>query len=131
MANQYGRQFIFTKEPAVWKLFGYVTFGSTGAPILVAGRNKGIQSITRNSAGNYTVKLTDSYVGFLHFSANMIVATGDPAAPFLHMVSESVATSGTQSIIFQYLAVDGTTATDPASGEALSFEITLKNSAAY
>jgi hypothetical protein len=129
MANQYGRQFSLTKEPQVWKFYGVVTFGSSGAPTL--GTAKGITSITRNSAGKYTIKLSDAYVGFLMVATKQLVASGAPAAPFCHMVSEAVATAGTQSVVIQYLAVDNTTATDPASGEKLYFEVTVKNSSAY
>lgn len=135
MANRYFTQFIrsLAKDPVF--LFGRVTFGAAGAPTLDAVNSKGIKSITRNSAGNYTVVLgsalaVDVYPRLFNVTGVFIKASGTPAAPGHYLVSQQVATAASPSFIIQFLAVDGTTATDPASGEEWRFQVNLTNSTA-
>lgn len=125
MANRryYNQQ--FTLEPAPVTLFAHVTFGSTGAPTLDANQSRGIKSIVRNSAGNYTISLVDSYNRLLMLKHIFINSTA-PASPGLYIVSEQVVSSTAPSLIVQFNAAG--TATDPGSGEQVRMSIELKNS---
>jgi hypothetical protein len=126
MANRWFEQFAYSLVKGKVFLYGKVTIGAAGAPTLVSANSKGISSIVRNSAGKYTITLQDKYNRLLHIKPVIVLGAGTPAAPFNFVVSESVASAKT--IVIQFLAVDGTTATDPASGEEVRFEIQLKNS---
>ena len=129
MANRLFYQFRLSLEKSIVDLFGKVTFGATGAPTLVAASSKGILSITRNSAGRYTIVLQDTYYALL--MANFIILNSTaPAAPNVRIVSEAVATLASKAIVIQFSIADGT-ATDPGSGEALLFSLSLKNTSAF
>lgn len=133
MANRYFSQFQLTLEKQPCHLWASVAIGASGAPTLSAINSKGIKSITRTSAGLYVVTMgvgtaTDIYNRLLFVSHRFIVASGAPAAPLMFVVSQAIATAGTVTI--KFTAVDGTTATDPASGETMLLEFDLKNSTA-
>jgi hypothetical protein len=128
MANTYGYQFRSAKEPAVWDLFGKVTIGAAGAPTLVAASSRGITSITRNSAGRYTIVLAETWNKFLGMHVTIQLAAGIPASPVFHVVSETVATAATKNIVIEFDSAAGGAATDPDSGTVLYLQITLKNS---
>jgi hypothetical protein len=128
MANRYFDQFQLSLEKSKVRLFGKVSIGATGAPTLDAVNSKGVASITRNSAGNYTVVLQDVYSRFMDFHPCLVVGAGTPAAPHCFVVSESVANVASKAIVIQFTAADGVTATDPADGESLRFTLDLKNS---
>lgn len=135
MANRYFRQFVNTVEPQVVKLFARVTFGSSGAPTLVAASSKGIKSISRVSAGKYTITLgnaavTDTYNALLmvkHLFDETANSGTAPVSPSMFLTANAVATAGTLQVVFNAAG----TATDPASTEAVMLEITLKNSSAF
>lgn len=95
-------------------------------------------SVTRNSTGKYTIVLgtTSSSLDFYYklLAVNTTFdATGNsgtaPAAPFVYMTGNAVATPATCSFTLQCTNSAGT-ATDPASGEAVWLEIILSNSGA-
>lgn len=125
MANRWFNQFQGTLEKSVVTLFAEIAIGATGAPTLTRG--KGVASIVRDSAGTYTLTLQDSYPRLLGWRFGFLV-DGDPAAPLVNPKTETV--SSTKTVVFQCNAVDGTTATDPASGEKLFVELKLSNSGA-
>lgn len=133
MANRSFTQFRQTLEKKVVELFGKVTFGSSGAPTLDATNSKGIKSITRVSAGKYDIVLglvggaQDVYVQFLHAKHVFLNATA-PAAPQMYVVSQSVNTPTTGKITIQF--ANAGVATDPASGEVVYLELSLKDSTA-
>jgi hypothetical protein len=137
-------------EKKVVKIFGRVSIGATGAPTLVTAvattdvngntvsvwnPSKGIASITRVSAGKYTIQLgradsvvgtqVDTYNGFLNFNS-IIVNSTLSAVNGVQVLSDSVKSTGQLQI--QFISAAGT-ATDPSSGDVISFEIILKNSA--
>lgn len=134
MANRYFRQFLYTAEPAVVKLYARVTFGGTGAPTLDATNSKGVKSITRTSAGLYVFTFgTGSIQGYDNYNrllgvTGIFVFAGIPAAPALGVRAEAVASAGTVTI--QCNSTGTPAATDPASGEVLLIEFSLKNSTA-
>lgn len=138
MANRMFTNQALTLEKEVVKLFARATIGASGAPTLVTSQSKGITSITRNSAGNYTLVLgtsaasLDTYVKLLGVSVTNDTSGASgaaAAAPLIALTANATATAGTASLTLQMRNTSGT-ATDPASGEALLIEITLGNSTA-
>jgi len=132
MANRRFEQFSFGLEKYRVSLYAKVTFGNSGAPTL--GRAKGIASITRNSAGLYTIQLgmpatsldpisVDLYNALLDVHSTPGPQSTAPAAPVFQVVQDNVQASG--QIQVKYSAAG--TATDPASGEAVYLEIVLVN----
>lgn len=136
MANRSFTQFQLSMEKNPAALWAKVAIGASGAPTIDAVNSKGIRSITRTSAGLYVVTFgvsgananTDIYNRIYFVSSKFIVASGTPAAPLMYVVSQAVATAGTVTI--QFTAVNGTSATDPASGETMLLEFALKTSTA-
>lgn len=128
----------FQLEKQVVRLYARVTFGATGAPTLDTKNSKGVLSITRNSAGKYTLVFGTNSASLDYYYKLLGVkvewdATGNsgtvPAAPLVYLTGNSVATASTCSLQLQCDNVSQV-ATDPASGEACLIEITLSNSGA-
>lgn len=120
-------------EPAPVRLFAKVTIGAAGAPTLVSASSKGVASIARNSAGDYTLTLGDSYTKLFSIRCTVQNSTGIPAAPTMGIKAQSVNTTGagTVEVVFAGPTNSSTTtlvATDPASGDTLWFELILSNS---
>lgn len=132
MANRYGYQFQMTLERNVWKVYAKVSFGASGAPTVDTSVSKGVRSVVRDSAGVYTVTFgnpapnaaTDTYSAFLSASATFLLAAGLPAAPAMN-ARAFTGSAGTLQIVFSDLETPA--ATDPASGEVVYLEFTLKN----
>ncbi len=135
MANRWFTQWLWALEKNPAQLWAYVTFGSSGAPTLSGINSKGIRSIVRNSTGNYTVTfgvsggnpVTDTY-NALYFASRRFLRATAPAAPHFYVVSEDVRATGT--LVIQFTAANGSTATDPASGEIVRLQFRLKTSTA-
>jgi len=141
MANRYYNNQAFTLSPGVVKVFANVTYGSTGAPTLVTSgfSSKGVVSVTRDGTGLYTfvfgtqAGMLDVYYKLLGINVTYDTSgasSAAPAAPIMAIVANSVATADTCSVQLQFYDADTPAATDPASGEAMYFEFTLKNSTA-
>lgn len=130
MASRRFKQFQYSLETAVVKLYSKVTFAGSGAPTLATlspATNQGILSISRISAGRYTITLTDPYVRVMSIHSVPVKGTGITTAASFQLVSENVASISAPVILIQYSDAAGV-AVDPASGEAALIEITLKNS---
>lgn len=125
MLNQFGATF----EKAVVTIFGDVIIGATGAPTLTAARSKGIKSIVRNGAGDYTVQFQDKYNKFLAFWIGTIKGTV-PAAPTQSIRAINMQAAGGATVSFVLYNTAGA-ATDPATGEELFLEASFGNSAAF
>jgi hypothetical protein len=128
MANRFFNQFSLGLEKAPVRLYAKVAIGASGAPTISAANSKGVASITRNSAGNYTIVLQDTYVKLMSISAKGQNSTGISASPDMGVKTISVTslTSPSVNVVFS----TGGVATDPASGDTLYFEIVLSNSTA-
>lgn len=129
MANRRFVQFRNSLEKKVVDLFFQVTIAAAGAPTLVMAASKGIASIARNSAGQYTVTLSDAYVGLLDMDITDLNAAGIPVSPNMGIISDAVNVKGGGTVVFQLSAAG--TATDPASGDVLLGRLTLKDSTAF
>lgn len=130
MSNRYYRQFVNTNTPGVVKVFAQITFGSTGAPTLSTSNGaQSITSVTRNSAGDYTLVLQDLWSSLLAVKHVFNSGSSAPASPGMYIKANNVATStggSAKSIELVFNAAG--TATDPASGEIVYLEFALKNS---
>jgi hypothetical protein len=134
MANRrYRSQFRFSFHKDIVDIFAHVSFGASGAPTLDAVNSPGIVSVTRNSAGNYTFVFgtnsqlaLDTYNYLLMAKACFVDPSAAPAAPGFYVSNNSISTSGVASITVQFNAAG--TPTDPASGENVLIEFTLRNS---
>lgn len=114
----------FSAQPV--SLTPSISFGATGAPTLAAGVS-GIKSVVRNSAGKYTITLSDRYNSLKAMSLMQLAGSVSAAAPIVTIVSQAV-NAATPTIVIQYRAIDNSTATDPASGEQALIQILLNNS---
>lgn len=124
MANRRLFQFSYTYEREVVRLFANIAIGASGAPTLESAA-KGIASVTRNSAGDYSIALTDNFNKLLAMHAVVQNATGIPAAPDVGLKTDSVSSS-TAPLIRIVTSAAGV-ATDPASGDTIRLEIVCRN----
>lgn len=129
MANRYFNQFRLSLEKTPVDLFMTMTIGASGAPTLVASKSKGIASVVRNSAGRYTITLSDKYVDLFMVDWSFQNATGISAAPEMGVVSYAVS-AATPTIVIQF-ANNAGAATDPANLDEIKLVFTLKQSTAY
>lgn len=129
MANRNWNQPKGYLEKGVVRLFCTVTLGATGAVSSFSG--KGVTSVTRNSAGNYTIVLQDKYVSLLKSNASIrgTASTGTPTAgkamaavPFNPVVGNN-----TNSIQVQCLDA-AAAAADATDNWFLEFELAYKDS---
>lgn len=129
MANPYGYQFSYSFVPGLWQVFMKVNIGATGAPTLVTanGASKGVASITRNGAGDYSIVLNEAWKSLLMVEAVFDAGASAPASPTVSIKSNAVSSTKTLRILCTAAGV----ATDPASGEVMYLKITLKQSSAY
>lgn len=133
MANRYFTQWLWSMEKNPAALWAKVTFGASGAPTLDGINSKGIKTITRVSAGKYTVVFgsvtgVDTYNNIYFAKHKFLKASTQPAAPHMYVVSQAVRASG--SMVIQFLAPNGTSATDPDSGSEVWLEFRMKTSTA-
>lgn len=123
--NRLYNQFRLALEKKIVDLYARVTIGAAGAPTLVASASKGIQSITRNSAGLYTIVLQDKYVGLLHFSVAVQLAAGAPSSVGGHILRAVNVSANAKSI--QVLFVDAAgAAVEVDNGTTLYIKAELK-----
>jgi len=125
MANRRYYNISFQLEPMVTKLYLHATFGSAGAVTIDAAQSRGIKSITHGGNGTYLIVLQDNYNRLLNVS-HVAIAAAAPASPTMRVYDDSVSNASIPSltVVFSSAGTD----TDPASGEAMRMEITLKNS---
>ena len=114
-------------EQRVVELFGSITFGTTGA--VSASSGKGVTSVTRNSAGKYTIQLDDTYNALLAYCDKLIEdAVLDPTSVgvWTKLFSEDVAATG--SFVVQFADFTDGSAADPADGSKLIWTAKFRNS---
>lgn len=124
MANRRMSQFRYSMENTVVDLYMVVTIGATGAPTLT--RAQGVTSITRDSAGQYSIILNDIYNQLLGLDCMFYASTSAAAAPMVVLESNTIATAKT--LVIQCRAIDNSTATDPGNGEIMYLHLALRNS---
>jgi hypothetical protein len=124
--NRLFNQFFNSLERGKVVLFAKVAIGAVGAPTVNAVKSKGVASVAKNSAGNYTITLNDIYVDLYSCDVKFLGAT-DPGVAYVYTVSQAV--NSTKAIVVQCKDISGL-AVDPASGSEMQIEIKLKSSTA-
>lgn len=115
-------------EIDVCELFCEINIGSTGAVSSSSG--KGIASVVRNSAGKYTITLSDSYNKLLWADVAVLDDTNsDPVSVGTvgRLFSEDVDGS-TPTLAIQFYDFTDGSAADPADGAKVFVKIQLRNS---
>lgn len=102
-----------------------IAIGSSGAPTLTTGLNKGIVSCTRNSAGDYTIVLKDNANKLLGVQMSVENSTGIPAAPVMGIKTNNITSTTSPSIRIVTSNLSGV-ATDPASGDIVRLAIVTR-----
>ena len=111
----------FSIEQNVVDLFMDVAIGASGAPTLTTGRNAGVTSVTRSSAGLYVVVLPDSYNRLMNFQVLQVGASQDLT---FQVTTDYVAATNN----FSFTCKTANTATDPTNGTSLKITVSMKNS---
>ena len=134
MANRsFNRLQALDKEIKI--IHGQFAVGTTGAPTLSESKSVGVKSITRNSAGDYSLVLgavggdSDLYSHFFgaYFDIQKSTAIGSTAggASFQLKGAPTVSTNGTVN----FIALNSSgAAAEIGNGETVHFMIVVKNS---
>lgn len=124
MANRtYNRRQALEKE--VKDLYIKISIGASGAPSLVSGAAIGAASISRNSAGDYTLVLQDRYVALKYMDAILL----DSAAEDIRVQLKSEAINSSAKSV-SFFTLTGATPTDPSNGAQILLKLELKNTVA-
>lgn len=117
----------YAVEKNMMKLFANIAIGATGAPTITAKKNKGILSIARNSAGNYTIKFDQGYqyLMFLDFVINLNSGAPSAGTNVQAMVRTDNSNGSTPSITIEFVNSAGT-AVELANGCTVLLKATLK-----
>lgn len=131
MANRRLFQFQYSYERELVHVYAQISIGAAGAPTLQSNA-KGVASVTRNSAGDYSIALTDNFNKLMSLRAVIQNATGIPASGNFGIKTDSVSslTAPLIRVVFSGPTAAGNTAliaTDPASGDIIKFHIVLRN----
>lgn len=128
MANRNFRsQFSYSWAAQTVTLRLRVDIAGTGAPTLASGTGMGVTSITRNSAGDYSILLANNYAALMACNVMFNSGASAPAAPLVNIESQAVSTLAAPILRLQCRDLSGV-ATDPATGEAMYIQIVLNNS---
>jgi hypothetical protein len=123
-------QFHYALEKMPVTLYVQFSVGATGAPTLNALSSLGVASITRNSAGQYTVLLQEPMVRLLSVDAQESNATGISASPNMAIVSGSTNINSLAAPQVTVQFSSGGAATDIASGSLMTLQIVASNTTA-
>ena len=131
MADRYGFQFTKALVPEVFILDGYV--GAVEASGLLTGDTLPIwmSSIVRNSTGNYTVTLTDLWIGIPYVHVDVLsdnVSTDVTIVKVLSIKLGSVSGGATTLPTILLQVTSGGSAADPPPNGGLMFDIRAHNS---
>jgi hypothetical protein len=137
MAQRKFEQFQLSLEKEVVTLYGNIPIGATGAVgTLTKNQNQGINSVVRNSTGNYTITFgnsaqntIDKYVRAVSVDVQVLFGTVSAVAGYQIFADNSA--SG--NIIIQFTgptssSVTTPVAVDPDNGAVLLLAVSLKNS---
>ena len=122
--NRLFTQFRYGLEKKVVDLYLKAAIGSSGAPTLNADASKGVASIARNSAGKYTITLSNKYVDLLMVTALIEEDSGDPSAAG-GIVLRSHTVASTKTIVIEAVDEAGS-AIELNDGSTLRLKFELK-----
>jgi hypothetical protein len=118
-------------EIDVITIYGNFAVGSTGACTLDTTNSKGVTSVVRDSAGKYTITLTEATQKFLWGDAQLLHSTNsDPVTVGVlpRLYAQTVTTAATPTFVIQFFNYTNGAAADPASGAVVYFKLELRNS---
>lgn len=125
MSNRIYTQFHLSLEKQPVMLWAKAAIGASGAPTLNVPASKGVASIVRDSAGLYTITLTDAYQKLFLVQDCKILAAGAPSSVG-GMIVRSATIPGK---VIQVLFVDGAgAAVELNSGTTLLLKFELGRS---
>lgn len=128
MSNfNYRSQFHYSYAGQLVSLMVRVTIGASGAPTIVSGTGMGIASVTRTSAGLYSINLTNTFFSLIDASVISNSGASAPAAPLVNIATSAVSTAASPHVSLQLRNLSAA-ATDPASGEILHIVLTMNRS---
>ena len=116
-------------------IHGQFAVGASGAPTLSASKSVGVKSVTRNSAGDYSLVLgvpggdSDLYNHFfgMYFDIQKSTALGGTTGGMAFQLKGAPTVSTNGTINFIALDKDGSAA-EIGNGETVHFMIVVKNS---
>jgi len=131
MSHRRAFQFQYSLERDLFNIYAIVTIGAAGAPTLES-TSKGIKSVTRSSAGDYVVNLSESYYKLMFAEAIVKNAAGIPVSSSVGIKADSSTSTTAPSVelVFSGPTAAGNTAliaTDPASGDKLFIKFIFRN----
>lgn len=137
MANQWGYNQLFTDRAEVWITSSEVEISDGyGTPDFSNVPSGIVHSVTRNSTGNYTIALQQSWYALLDVHVASEIASGSPLFAFTQLVSDTVGSTSAggpgqtkQGITFKFVNGSGT-AVELPSGSSFRFTLFLKRSSA-
>jgi hypothetical protein len=107
-------------EREIKDIYVKVAIGASGAPSFVAQSSYGSAAIVRDSAGRYTLTLSDAYNQLRNFKAKLMSAT----AQDLRM---QVRTDAVKTKSVTFMCLTDAVETDPANGSTIVIKLELKN----
>lgn len=125
--GSYKFQFRYSLERDITDLYIKASVGGSGALTILNGISKGIASITRNSAGNYTIVFNQPSFLLLEAQSSQLLAGGTKlAAPLMKVEAESVNSASSPSLQVQFYS-DAGAAADIDSGAILMLRISVRD----
>lgn len=117
-------------EIDVVTIYGSYAVGATGACTLDTQNSKGVASVVRNSAGKYTITLSEPVQKFLWGDAQLLDDTNsDPTTVgVLPRLFSAGVTAATPTFVIQFFNYTDGSAADPADGATVYFKLELRNS---
>jgi hypothetical protein len=120
-----------TLDVDVKTLYCQITVGATGAVTSFTGKGRGIKTVVRNSAGNYTLTLEDQYQNLKWGDVQLVDATSsDPTSvACVGRVASAAPKAATPTVVIQgYLAGTPGSAADFRNGAVVMVKLELQNS---
>ncbi len=137
MANQWGYNQIFTDLPEIWQTGGKVTTDGYGEPDFSNVPSGIVHSVVRNSVGNYSILLQQSWYALVFVSVVSELASGDvPDLALTQLESDTVGSTSfggdgqtRQGVTFQFVDAAGDDV-ELGADSAFRFLLILKKSSA-
>lgn len=137
MANNYGYMVIRTDRPGLWDVSGKVDItDGYGTPDFSTVPSGTVYSVVRNSTGNYTIFLKESWWALLDVHVASEIGSGSPAFAFTQLLSDTVGDTSyggpgqtRQGVTFVFVNGSGTPVELPVDSK-FRFTLVLKQSSA-
>ena len=112
-------------------LFCQITVGATGAVTSFTGAGHGIKSVTRNSAGQYTIALDDSWPRLKWCDVQILDSTASnpqSVATLARLFSQAVSSSTAPAVVIAGYNVATGAAADFNNGAVVMVKLEFQNS---